>query len=197
MDGTPIRNLDQPRSLFGRQWPSQVDVPLNSIEHYVFRFAIGAIRGVYSRVPQIDRNFLERPSFPASVHPKRDRSAGPQAGEQKVVRRWSRVRAACRGRFIGDHPMRTRENFLCESSAAAANDYTSDAFLFGCRRHFLMRVAHSASCRCLLPINLHRQRRAHKCSGLCRPSDECKCSIVRDGEQYRTAQSTAVRPRYP
>src|SRR5437879_8772924 len=101
MDGTFICNLEQLRSLFGRQGSSKVNVPLNPIKHSFFGFALGAIGSVDLRVSQIDSNLLERPSFPSSIHPNGDRSAGSQGGEQKIVRRRSRVRATYRQRF--DH----------------------------------------------------------------------------------------------
>ena len=38
-----IRNFEQLRSLFGRELANKMNVPLNAIEHCLFRFAIGAI----------------------------------------------------------------------------------------------------------------------------------------------------------
>ena len=73
-----IRNFEQLGSLFGRELANKMNVQLNAIEHSLFGFAIGAIRRVYLGVPQIDSNFLERPSLPPSVHPHRHRSAGSQ-----------------------------------------------------------------------------------------------------------------------
>src|SRR6266849_2505790 len=81
VDRTFICNLEQLRSLFRRQFASKVNVPLDAIQHSLLGFALGAIKSVDLRVPQIDRNFLERPSFPASVHPNRNRSAGQRPVE--------------------------------------------------------------------------------------------------------------------
>lgn len=105
MDGAPVRYFDQPGLLLGRQRSSQVDVSLNSIQHDVLCFAIGAIGGVYLRVSQIDGNSLERPSFPPRVHSQRDRSASPQGGKQKIVRRRTRICAACGRWLIGSQAM--------------------------------------------------------------------------------------------
>jgi len=44
-------------------------------------------------------------------------------------------------------------------------------------------------------VHRHHRPKAHKCLGLSRPSVECTCSIVRDGERYRTTQSTTAHPR--
>src|SRR5437879_9566956 len=74
-------NLEQLRSLFGRQGSSKVNVPLNPIKHSFFGFALGAIGSVDLRVSQMDSNLLERPSFPSSIHPNGDRSARSQGGE--------------------------------------------------------------------------------------------------------------------
>ena len=74
VDGTFIGDLEQPRSLFGCQVASQVNVPLNSIEHFVFSFAVDTVRSVYFRVPQIDCNLIEEPAFPPSIHSEGDRS---------------------------------------------------------------------------------------------------------------------------
>ena len=83
MDRTLIYNLEQLRSLFGSQCASKVNVPLDAIQHSLLGFALGAIGGVDPRVSQIDSNLLERPSFPPSVHPNGDRSAGPQAASRR------------------------------------------------------------------------------------------------------------------
>src|SRR5712691_13454358 len=109
MDGAFICNLEQLGSLFRRQGSSKVNVPLNPIKQSFFGFALGAIGSVDLRVSQIDSNLLERPSFPSSVHPNGDRSAGSQGGEQKIVRRRSRVRATRRYRLVGSYPMRASE----------------------------------------------------------------------------------------
>jgi hypothetical protein len=43
MDRTFIGNLQQLRSLFGRQFAGEVNVPLDVIQHSLFGFALGAI----------------------------------------------------------------------------------------------------------------------------------------------------------
>ena len=91
MNGALICDFQQPGFLFGRQRPSQMDVAFNSIQHHVFGFAIDAIGSVDLRMPQIDGDVLERPSFAPSVHSESDRRARAQRGEKKIVGRWSCV----------------------------------------------------------------------------------------------------------
>src|SRR3989441_9661999 len=86
--------------------------------------------------------------------------------------------------------MRARENFLCESSSHAADDYTSYVTFFGCLGGFLTRIVHASLLLAVSADHRHRQLRARKCSGLCRPSDECKCS-VRSEEHTSELQSLA------
>jgi hypothetical protein len=40
---TFIRNIEQLSPLFGRELANKMNVQLNAIEHYLFRFAIGAL----------------------------------------------------------------------------------------------------------------------------------------------------------
>ena len=78
MDRTLIGNLEELRSLFGRKFAGEVNVPLDVIQHSLFGFALGAVGGVNPRVSQMNRDLLERPSFPPSVHANGDRSARSQ-----------------------------------------------------------------------------------------------------------------------
>src|ERR1019366_9087395 len=82
MDRAFVCNLQQLGSLFVRQWSGKMNVAFDSIEHSFVGFAFGAIGGVDPRVPQMDRNLLERPSFAASIHRHGHRSARSQSGEQ-------------------------------------------------------------------------------------------------------------------
>jgi hypothetical protein len=152
VDRTFICDLEQLRSLFRRQFASKVNIPLDAIQHSLFGFALGAIQGVDLRVPQIDRKFLERPCFPASVHPNRNRSAGPQSGKEKIIGRRSGVRATHRQRLIGNHPMLAGKYFLRKPSGTAADNHTSYVTLFSFAVHFLMCVGHVSSCSPLVPI---------------------------------------------
>jgi hypothetical protein len=48
--------------------------------------------------------------------------------------------------------MRARDNFLCESSGAASDDYTSHVTLFGFPGRFLMFIAHASLLQRLCPL---------------------------------------------
>ena len=85
MDRALVCNLKKFGTLFIRQRPTKMNVAFDSIEHSFFGFAFGAIGGVDFRVPQMNRNFLERPSFAASIHPYGHRSTCTQSGEQQIV----------------------------------------------------------------------------------------------------------------
>ena len=138
MNGTLVCYFEQSGSLFGCQGTGQMDVALNSVEHRVFSFAVGAIGRVYLPVSEMNRNLLERPFLPASVHAEGNRSAGSQRCEQKLIRRRSRIRPAGGCGFIRGHPMAACKNFLCESSAAAADRYACATGFASRPRAFLM-----------------------------------------------------------
>jgi len=48
--------------------------------------------------------------------------------------------------------MRTCDNFLCESSSTATDDYTSYVTLFGFPGRFLMFIAHASLLQRLCPL---------------------------------------------
>src|SRR4029077_20239524 len=85
MDRALVCNLKKFGTLFIRQWPYKMNVAFDSIKHSFFGFAFGAIGGVDFRVPQMNRNFLERPSFATSIHPHGHRGTCSQGGKQKIV----------------------------------------------------------------------------------------------------------------
>lgn len=68
MDRALIRNFQQLEALFFRQRSNEVNIPPDSIKCSLFRFALGAIGGVNLRVPQVDRNLLERPALSPRIH---------------------------------------------------------------------------------------------------------------------------------
>ncbi len=131
-----VGNLQQLGSLFVRQRARKMNVAFDSIEHSLFGFAFGAIGGVDLRVPQMNRDLLERPGLAAGVHPHSHRSTRSQSGEEQIVGRRSRIRAAGRRRFVGSEPMPAGINFLRESGSAAADDHTSYVAFF----HSLDRI---------------------------------------------------------
>jgi len=79
------------------------------------------------------------------------------------------------------HPMLAHENFLSQSCRTAANHSASYITVFGCPSHLLMCVT-LILLQWFFSINQRRQLRVRKCSGLCHPWGECKCSVGRDGE---------------
>jgi hypothetical protein len=139
MDRAFVRNLKKFGTLFVRQGPGKMDVPFDPIEHSFFGFAIGAIGSVDLRVAKVDRNFLERPYFAASIHPHGHRSTCSQSGEQQIVGREARIGAAGRRRLIGTDTMAARVNFLRKSVRAAADNHTSCVTFF----HYPDRVKYS------------------------------------------------------
>lgn len=130
MDRAFVCNLQQLGALFVRQRAGQMNVAFDSIEQSFPGFALGAIDGVNFRVPQMDCHFLERPCFAASVYRHGHRSTCAQSGEQKIVRRRPRVRAAGGRRFVRMETVRAGVNFLRESGGASAHNYTSDTIFF-------------------------------------------------------------------
>jgi hypothetical protein len=139
MDGALVSNFQQFGSLLVRQRPAKVNIAFDTVEHAFFGFAFGAIGGVDFRVSQMDRHFLERPSFAASVHRHGHRCTCTQSGEQQIVGRRSRIGAAGRYGFIRMETMRARVNFLRESGGVAAHNHTSYVTFF----HGLARVKFS------------------------------------------------------
>src|SRR5579864_7793437 len=132
MDRAFICDLKQCGLLLLGQWSGKVDVSLNSIEHSLSRLTRGAVAGVNLGVSQMDGNFLKGPTFSSSVHAHGHRSARAQRGEQQIVRRRSRVRAARGQWFIRDEATRARDNFLRESGGAASDHYIPYVALLVC-----------------------------------------------------------------
>src|SRR5712691_2469698 len=59
--------------------------------------------------------------------------------------------------------MRTRDNFLCEFSSTASDDYTASVTLFGWPGRFLMFIAHASLLQPALSISQRRQLKARTC----------------------------------
>jgi len=67
MDRAFVCSLQQLGSLFLREQAGKMNVSFDAIEHSFFGFAFRAIDGVNLRMPQLDGDFLERPTFAASI----------------------------------------------------------------------------------------------------------------------------------
>ena len=106
-----IRNFEQLGSLFGGELANKMNVQIDAIEHCLFLFAIGAIRRVYLGVPQIDSNFLERPSLPAE-------RTSPPSSKCRLPRRLAEVRRA-----MAQYPCHLRTWARRQSSDAPPQEF--------------------------------------------------------------------------
>ena len=75
------------------------------------------------RVPQADRNFLQRPLVSSRIQRDRHRCSSAQCGEHKVVGRWPAVRTPRRNGLIRGQAMIAGDDFLNEARGAPTDDH--------------------------------------------------------------------------
>jgi len=78
MDGALRGDLHQFGVLLRTQRTRQADFNLNPVQHALLRFAFLAVRCINPRVPERNRNILERHLFPARVQADCHGSADPE-----------------------------------------------------------------------------------------------------------------------
>src|SRR5665213_1303017 len=100
VDGTLVRDLEEPRPLLLRQRSLELDVAIDAIEHPVLVLAVFAIRGVDLRVAQPHSDTLERPLLASGVERHCHRRARAEGGDQEVVGARPRVGPSRCHRFV-------------------------------------------------------------------------------------------------
>jgi hypothetical protein len=115
-------DLHQLRAMFCGQFAGHFDFNIDSIEHAFLRFALFAISCVDARMPERDRDFLQRQLFPARVEANRHGGANAQRCEQIIVRIGTGPAAACAYRLISEKVMFTCNNFLPETMRITAHN---------------------------------------------------------------------------
>ncbi len=75
------------------------------------------------RVPQADRNFLQRPLVSSRIQRDRHRCSSAQCGEHKVVGRWPAVRTPRPNGLIRGQAMIAGDDFLNEARGAPTDDH--------------------------------------------------------------------------
>src|SRR5262245_42292405 len=91
MNGTLVGNLQESPPLCVGETARERHLAVDAIEQSVGRVTALAICGMNLRMPQADRDSVERPLLSLGVHRHRDRHAGPQRREKKPVRIGSRI----------------------------------------------------------------------------------------------------------
>jgi len=123
MNGTLVRNLEQPFLLFRVELPHEVNLALDPVDFAFLRLAIPAIRRVNFRMTKIHRHALEWPLLRSRIQRNRHRCARTERGQQQIVRRRPRIFPAHLDWFIRRQPMRANNDLLGEPRGDAANDY--------------------------------------------------------------------------
>ena len=75
------------------------------------------------RVPQADRNSLQRPLVSSRIQRNRHRCSSTQCGEHEVVGRWPAVRTPRRNGLIRGQAMIACDDFLNEARGAPTDDH--------------------------------------------------------------------------
>jgi hypothetical protein len=123
VNGTLVRYLEQPFSLFWIEVSHELNLALDAIDLACLGFAVPAIRRVDLRMAKIHDHTFERPLFRARVKGYRHRRAGTERCEKQIVGSRSSVFPAKFYWFIRGQPMWTDNDLLGEPRGVAAYDY--------------------------------------------------------------------------
>src|SRR6266566_1013313 len=118
-----IGDLKQLSTLLLSQRAGQFNITLNMVEQALFGFTLRTVRGVNLGMSQVHSDAFKRPLLAPCVHGHGHRSAGPQRGQQEIVRRRPGIRTADRDRLIACEAMSPDGNLLGEAVRRSKNAY--------------------------------------------------------------------------
>lgn len=126
MNGTLVRNLEQPFPLFRVEVSHELNLALDSIDLAFLGFAVPAIRRVNFCMAKSHGHTLERPLLRSRVKGYRHRRARTQRCEKQIVRSRSGICSAELDWLVRGQPVGPNNDFLGEPRGVAVHDYICD-----------------------------------------------------------------------
>jgi len=132
MDRTLVGDLEQFGTLLPFKLADDRDLPLDPIEHALFRLTFGAVVGVDPRVAEANGHARERPPLPSRIQRDGHGGSGAERRQQEVVRSRPAVGPTRGHGLVGDQPVASGGDLLDESFRASTH---RDYALFGSLNH--------------------------------------------------------------